>query len=232
MKKIWIAAMAACLLWGCSSAGNKADTAPVATDKGAAAQNAAPAARSDADTARLLDPEALHETAPAVCTVKFHTTKGDIAIELHRDWAPKGVDRFYNLVKAGFFSDIAFFRMVRGFVVQFGIHGAPIVSDVWRDARIEDDPVLQSNVRGTLTFATGGPNTRTTQLFINLRDNARLDGMGFSPIGKIVSGMDVVDALNFEYAERPDQGRIQMQGNAYLKSSFPNLDYILSATVE
>ena len=211
MKKLWIAAIAACLLLGCSS-----------TKK----------AQSDADIARLLNPDDLHETAPDVFNVRFRTTKGDIAIELHRDWSPNGVDRFYNLVKAGFFRDIAFFRMVRGFVVQFGIHGLPVVSGEWRDARIADDPVLQSNVRGTLTFATGGPNTRTTQLFINLADNSRLNDMGFSPIGKIVSGMEVVDPLNFEYAERPNQPTIQAQGNSYLKSTFPNLDYILDATVE
>ena len=193
----------------------------------------APAAqRDDAAFAKLLDPSRLNETAPDTFIVEVKTTKGIVKIELHRDWAPKGVDRFYNLVKAGFFSDIAIFRMVKGFVIQFGIHGAPIVSSAWEDARIEDDPVKESNVRGTHTFATGGPNTRTTQLFINLNDNIRLDMMGFAPIGKVIEGMDIIDALNFEYAERPNQGRIHAQGNAYLKAQFPNLDYIESMTIK
>ncbi|MCL2325846.1 MAG: peptidylprolyl isomerase [Proteobacteria bacterium] len=211
--------------------------APTVTDAAqqkdsAAAQNAS-APKADADTtAKLLKPSDLNETAPDSFVVKMATTKGDIRIEITRDWSPFGADRFYNLVRNGFFSDIALFRMVKGFVVQFGIHGKPILSEVWREATIQDDPVKMSNKRGTLTFATGGPNTRTTQLFINLADNERLDGMGFSPIGKIIEGMEILDALNFEYAESPHQGRIQSQGNAYLKQSFPRLDYIESITIE
>lgn len=184
-----------------------------------------------ADLARLLTPEALTEQAPDLFQVDVETTKGKIVLELHREWAPQGVDRFYNLVKAGFFKDIALFRMVKNFVVQFGIHGTPIVSSVWRDARISDDPVKMSNVRGTLTFATAGANTRTTQLFINLGDNGMLDSQGFAPIGKVISGMEIVDGLNYEYGERPNQGKIQSDGNSYLKDKFPALDYIVSMKI-
>ncbi|MBR4986927.1 MAG: peptidylprolyl isomerase [Proteobacteria bacterium] len=201
----------------------------------AAAQTAADetkdSAKDAADLSRLLQPDMLNETAPAQFLVDVKTTKGMIRLELNRAWAPKGVDRFYNLVKAGYFSDIAFFRMVKGFVIQFGIHGTPLVSSVWREANIGDDPVVETNARGTIVFATAGPNTRTTQLFINLADNARLDDMGFAPIGKVVSGMDIVDSLNFEYGERPNQMKIQKDGNAYLKPNFPKLDYIESMTI-
>ena len=188
--------------------------------------------RDEAAFAKLLNPDEFKDIAPDQFNVIVKTTKGDFKLELHRDWAPNGVDRFYNLVKGGFFSDIAMFRMVRGFVVQFGIHGSPLVSGAWREANIKDDPVRETNAKGTLTFATAGRDTRTTQLFINLQDNKRLDQMGFSPIGKIVEGMDVIEKLNFEYGERPNQGRIQGQGNAYLKTQFPNLDYIISMTIE
>lgn len=198
-----------------------------------APQQAQQPARDDAAFAKLLTPSALTETAPAQFTVAAQTTQGPIRITLYRDWAPRGVDRFYNLVKAGFFNDIALFRMAKGFVVQFGIHGTPIVSAAWKDANIPDDPVMQSNAKGTLVFATAGPNTRTTQLFINLADNTRLDSMGFAPIGKITQGMDIIEnKLNYEYGERPDQGRIQKQGTRYLRESFPKLDYIQSMSIE
>ena len=177
-------------------------------------------------------------TAPAVYKVKMSTTKGDFTIEVHRDWAPLGADRFYNLVKLGYFTDVAFFRVVKGFMVQFGIHGDPAVNKAWRTARIQDDPTgKQSNTRGMVTFAMGGPNTRTNQVFINYADNSRLDTMGFPPFGKVVQGMDVVDAIEGMYGEGapqgngPRQGRIQSEGNAYLKASFPKLDYIKKATV-
>ncbi|HWH67913.1 MAG TPA: peptidylprolyl isomerase, partial [Candidatus Sulfotelmatobacter sp.] len=143
----------------------------------------------------------------------------------------------YNLVRSGFFKDVAFFRVIPGFMCQFGIHGDPSVSAKWRSAKIPDDPVKGSNTRGTITFATAGPNTRTTQLFINFADNSNLDGMGFSPFGKVTEGMDVVDKIYSGYGEGaprghgPDQGRIQMEGNAYLKKDFPNLDYIKAATI-
>ncbi len=198
------------------------------------AADPAPAAPS----AALLDPAKLTETAPATFKVKFETTKGSFTIECTRDFAPIGVDRFYNLVKAGYFKDIAFFRAISGFMAQFGIHGDPTVSAAWRPAKIQDDPTGKaSNTEGMLTFAMAGPHTRTTQFFINYGNNTNLDSMGFPPIGKVVEGMAVVKQLNTEYGEGaprgagPDQGRVQQEGNAYLKKEFPNLDYIKSATI-
>jgi peptidyl-prolyl cis-trans isomerase A (cyclophilin A) len=189
-----------------------------------------------ADTAA---PAAATATAPAVYKVKMSTTKGDFVVEVHRDWAPNGADRFYNLVKLGYFTDIAFFRTVKGFMVQFGIHGDPAMNKAWRVARIQDDPTgKQSNTKGMVTFAMAGPNSRTTQIFINYADNSRLDSMGFPPIGKVVGdGMKVVDALEGMYGEGapggrgPNQGRIQGEGNAYLKAEFPKLDYLKSASI-
>ena len=177
------------------------------------------------------DPAKLTAKAPETFKAQFDTTKGKFTVEITRSLAPNGADRFYNLVKSGYFTDIAFFRVVPGFMVQFGIHGDPAVSAKWREANIADDPVKGSNTRGTITFATAGPNTRTTQLFINFGNNTGLDGQGFSPFGKVTSGMDVVDKIDAEYGESPNQGRIQMQGNAYLKPGFPNLDYIKSASI-
>jgi peptidyl-prolyl cis-trans isomerase A (cyclophilin A) len=187
--------------------------------------------------ANLGDPAALNEKAPAVYNAKFDTSKGSFVIEVHRDWAPNGADRFYNLVKNGFYDDVRFFRVIDGFMVQFGINGNPSVSNVWREARIPDDKVRQSNQRGLVTFATAGPDTRTTQVFINFGDNAGLDGQGFSPLGKVVSGMEVVDSLYNGYGEGapgglgPEQGRVQMEGNTYLKQDFPKLDYVKKATI-
>ena len=192
--------------------------------------------KTAAPAAALTDPSKLTEKAPESFKVKFATTKGDITIEVTRAWSPNGADRFYNLVKAGFFKDIAFFRAISGFMCQFGIHGDPTVSAVWREAKIPDDKGgAASNTEGMVTFATAGANTRTTQFFINLANNARLDSMGFTPFGKVVEGMDVVKKLNTEYGEGapqgrgPHQGKVQMMGNAYLKKEFPNLDYIKSA---
>ena len=186
----------------------------------------------------LANPAALNEAAPATYKAQFDTSKGIFVVEVHRDWAPNGADRFYNLVKNGFFDNARFFRVVSGFMVQFGINGDPKLSAVWREARIKDDPVKRSNARGAITFATAGPDTRTTQVFINFGDNSRLDGQGFAPFGTVVgSGMDVVDKLYSGYGEGaprgngPDQGRIQSQGNAYLTKDFANLDYIKKATI-
>ncbi len=191
-----------------------------------------------ATAGNLSDPAALNEQAPAVYKAKFDTSKGPFVIEVNRDWAPRGADRFYNLVKNGFFNNARFFRVIEGFMVQFGINADPNIAGVWRDADIKDDPVKQSNRRGMITFATGGPNTRTTQVFINFADNAPLDGQGFSPFGKVVSGMEVVDSFYGGYGEGapngngPDQGRVQAQGNAYLEKDFPKLDFIKTATIE
>ena len=135
-------------------------------------------------------------------------------------------------MRNGYYNEVRFFRVISGFVAQFGLHGSPSVNSAWRDQRINDDPVMQSNLRGTLTFATGGPNTRTTQLFINLVNNTNLDNQGFAPIGRVITGMDVVDLLNAEYGERPNQGRIQSEGNRYLNDNFPRLDFVLDATIE
>ena len=188
--------------------------------------------------ANLSDPASLNEQAPATYKVKFDTSKGPFVIEVQRDWAPNGADRFYNLVKNGFYDNTRFFRVIPGFMVQFGINGDPAVSAACRNARIGGDPVKQSNARGMVTFATAGPNTRTTQVFVNFGNNNFLDRQGFSPFGKVVSGMDVVDALYSGYGEGapagqgPDQGLIQQQGNAYLEQGFPKLDYVKKAAIE
>lgn len=185
----------------------------------------------------LYRPESLNLTAPAAYRAKFVTTQGDFVLEVTRAWAPRGADRFYNLVRFRFYNGASFFRVLPGFVVQFGISPNPAISRVWENAKIEDDPVAQSNSLGTITFATGGPNTRTTQVFINLANNDRLDGTGFAPFGKVVEGMNVVQKLYSGYGEGapmgdgPDQGRIQKEGKAYLEKSFPKLDHIISAVV-
>ena len=185
----------------------------------------------------LLTPDALTETAPDVFQARFETSKGYFVIEVHRDWSPNGADRFYNLVANGYYDDVRFFRVVDGFMAQFGIHGDSSVAAAWREQRIPDDEVLQSNTRGFVSYAMGGPNTRTTQLFINFVDNSRLDGMGFSPFGQVVEGMEVVDQLYSGYGEGapngngPAQGMIQYRGNAYLNEGFPMLDYVVGATI-
>lgn len=179
----------------------------------------------------LLHPASLTAKAPATFEVKFTTTKGDFVVQVNRAWAPIGADRFYNLVKHGFFTDAAFFRVVPGFIVQFGLSADPAVNRVMARADIKDDPVTQSNRPGTLTFATAGPNTRTTQLFINFGNNAALDAQGFAPFGLVTSGMDVVNQIYSGYGEAPDQGAITSKGKAYLDKSFPKLDIIKSATI-
>jgi len=202
-----------------------------------AATNAQDTKPSSASPA-FADPAKLTEKAPETFKAQFDTTKGKFTIEVTRSLAPNGADRFFNLVRSGYFTDIAFFRVVPGFMCQFGIHGDPAVSAKWREAAIPDDSVKGSNTRGTITFATAGPNTRTTQLFINFGNNTGLDRQGFSPFGKVTEGMDVVDTIYNEYGDAPqfggrgpDQGRIQGEGNTYLKKDFPNLDYIKSAAI-
>jgi peptidyl-prolyl cis-trans isomerase A (cyclophilin A) len=186
---------------------------------------------------KLGNPAALTEQAPATYKARFDTSKGVFVIDVNREWAPVGADRFYNLVKNGFYDDNRFFRVISGFMVQFGINGNPQVSTSWRNAQIKDDPVKQSNKRGFITFATSGPNSRTTQVFINFGDNARLDGMGFAAFGQVTSGMNGVDQLYADYGEGapqgrgPSQGRIQGEGNAYLTKDFPNLDFVRKATI-
>ena len=188
--------------------------------------------------ANLANPTTLREPAPAIYKARFDTSKGVFVIQVNRAWAPNGADRFYNLVKNGYYDNVRFFRVIPGFMVQFGIHGDPGVSAQWRQAQIPDDKVTQSNKRGYVTFATAGPNTRTTQVFINFGDNAGLDGQGFSPFGQVIQGMDVVDRLNPEYGEGaprgrgPDQGRLQQEGNAYLQKDFSRMDFVRKATIE
>lgn len=205
-----------------------AQTPPPAPKKAAPAapKKAAPVAAPD-----LLKPGTLKARAPEVYKVKFVTTKGDVIIQVNRVWAPIGSDRFYNLVRSGFYKDASFFRIVPGFVAQFGIPARPDVAAAWDHAYLVDDRVTQSNKRATLTFATAGPNTRTTQIFINYSDNTSLDGQGFAPFGTVIEGMDIVDKFFAGYGESPDQSRITAQGKAYLDKSFPNLDRIVSAAV-
>jgi peptidyl-prolyl cis-trans isomerase A (cyclophilin A) len=178
-----------------------------------------------------LNPASLTAKAPAEFKASFTTTAGNFVIAVHRDWAPLGADRFYNLVRRGFFTNASFFRVVPGFVVQFGLNADPAINHVWDNAKIADDPVKQSNKRGSLVFATAGPNTRTTQLFINFGDNARLDGMGFAPFGEITDGMDIVDKIYSGYGEQPDQGQITDQGDAYISKNFPKIDKIKLAKI-
>ena len=187
----------------------------------------------------LKNPASLKEQAPATYKVKFDTSVGVFVIQVNRDWAPLGADRFYNLVKNGFFDGARFFRVVPNFMVQFGINGDPAVSAAWRNARIGVDRVKQSNKPMYITYAMGGsPDTRTTQVFINYGNNANLDGMGFAPFGEVIVGKDVVNKIYTGYGEGaprgkgPEQGRVQMEGNAYLMKDFPKLDFIKTATIE
>ena len=196
---------------------------------------------SDAETVAadpLLSPADLTEPAPETFQARFETTKGAFVVEVTRAWAPNGADRFYNLVKNGFFEDVRFFRVMENFMAQFGMHGDPQVQAAWTMATIPDDPVMASNTRGTLTFAMRGADTRTTQLFLNFIDNSRLDEMGFAPIGTVVEGMNVVDQIYAGYGESASRGgngplaqNIAAQGNEYLAESFPELDYIVSAAL-
>jgi peptidyl-prolyl cis-trans isomerase A (cyclophilin A) len=181
----------------------------------------------------LLDPSSLNQKAPATFKAKFTTTKGDFVVEVTRASAPLGADRFYNLVKNGFYNNCVLFRVVPGFVVQFGINGDPKISAPWSHANIPDDPVTESNKQGTLTYATAGPNTRTTQVFVNLGDNSRLDAQGFAAFGQVNEGMDVIAKFDSEYDDQPTnaQGQIEAHGNTFLKSTYPNLDSIKTAVI-
>ena len=162
--------------------------------------------------------------------VKFETSKGDFIVDAVRGWSPLGADRFHELVTAGFYDENRFFRVVPGFVVQFGLSGDPAMNRKWK-LNIDDDPPGVSNTPATVTFATAGPRTRTTQVFVNFGDNSKLDSQGFTPFGRVTEGMGVVMSINAEYEQRPDQGRITAEGNAYLKPEFPNMDYVKKATI-
>ena len=177
------------------------------------------------------------EHAPDVYKVKFETSKGDFVVQVNKEWAPLGAERFYQLVQSGFYDKARFFRVLPGFMVQFGINADPKVSMLWQNQVFPDDPVKQSNTRGKVTFATRGPSSRTTQVFINYADNARLDASGFTPFGEVTSGMEVVDSLYSGYGEGypngngPVQDLMQTQGNQYLDQNFPRLDSIKKASV-
>ena len=199
---------------------------------GVVAQTAAP-------RKSLMNPAAFKETAPETYNVKFDTSAGEFVIKVTRAWAPNGADRFYNLVKNGFYDEARFFRAVPNFMVQFGINGNPTVAKIWQTARIPPDKVTQSNKKGFITFAMGAtPDTRTTQVFINFRNNTNLDGMGFAPFGEVVSGIENVDKIYTGYGEAaprgsgPPQARVVAEGNAYLTKSFPKMDFIRKATIE
>ena len=191
----------------------------------------------EASHAALLQPETATAQAPAVYKAKFITTKGEFVIMVRREWSPLGADRFFHLVQRGYYDNVAMFRAVKGFMVQLGLHGSPTVNQKWRNAQIQDDPkpkFAQSNKRGYVTFAKAGPNSRTTQFFINFVDNSRLDPSGFTPFGQVISGMEVVDKINTQYGDAPsgpNQTRILDEGNAYLDKEFPNLDYVRMATI-
>jgi len=231
-------AVAAALAAGCSEARPPAPPPPAPDASKPAA--AAKWTEVQPDFALLKDPKApgINKTAPDVFRAKFVTSKGDFVVEVTRAWAPVGADRFYNLARNGFFDDVRFFRVLTNFMAQFGINGNPEVAKVWNQATIQDDPVKESNQRGMVTYAkTGAPNSRSTQLFINFKDNSMLDRQGFAPFGKVVEGMEVVDALYKGYGEGapsgrgPEQGRIQAEGNSYLNKDFPQLDYVKTARV-
>jgi len=195
-------------------------------------------ATAEVNVEKLMNPAQLNETAPAKFAVEFDTTKGKFILEVTRAWAPNGADRFYNLVKNGYFDNCSFFRVVANFMVQFGVSGNPKLSAALANARIKDDPVKQSNLRGYITYAMAGPNTRTTQLFISFGDNKFLDSQNFAPFGKVTKGMDVVDSIYSGYGDMPSQGgkgpdptKIHLEGNAYLEKNFPKIDYIKTATI-
>lgn len=191
-------------------------------------QDAAPV-----DIATLTDETNFADQAPDTFRATFLTSNGTFAVEVTRAWAPLGADRFYNLVRHGYYNGNRFFRVIEDFVAQFGISGISEIGQYWRGRRIDDDPVVESNVRGTLTFATSGPDTRTTQLFVNYGDNSRLDEMGFAPFGRVVEGMDVVDGLFKDFdPESIDQRLIYFQGNVYLDEQFPDMDYIIEASID
>ena len=232
---------------GCGSgeetpAANEQANAPAATEGGDAAVPPAGATAPDAVAeggSPLFDPmhPEMNQQAPDTYRAGFRTSAGDFVVEVHREWAPAGADRFYNLVNNGYYDGTRFFRVLQDFIAQWGIHGDPEVSAAWAGATMPDDPVVQGNVRGTITYAMGGPNTRTTQVFLNFKDNAYLDSSGFSAFGEVVEGMDVVDSLYKGYGEGapqgngPEQWRIHEEGNAYLESNFPDMDYVIEARI-
>lgn len=179
----------------------------------------------------LLKPETVAEQAPPVFRARIDNSRNAFVIEVHREWAPNAADRFYSLVKSGFYDGCRFFRVLPYFMAQFGIHGDPKIHAAWRSATFPDDPVKMSNRSGYVSFAMTGPNTRTTQVFINYRDNTILDQQGFAPFGRVVEGMSNVTELEAKFGDRPDQRRIEQEGNAYLLREFPGMSFVTKATI-
>src|SRR6202163_2614694 len=241
MNKFAILVAAGLIAAAIPASAQTGNTAP-AKPKSSSAQKSTAAKSSASSTAKsydrsLLHPALLKDKAPETYQVKFETSKDDFTVSVTRAWAPLGADRFYNLAKHHFFDNQSFFRVLTGFIAQFGISAYPALNPVWEKAVIKDDPVTQSNKKYSLTFATAGPNTRTTQLFINLAENPRLDGMGFASFGQVTDGMNVMDSLYADYGEGapggsgPNQDEIQKQGKPYLDNNFPKLDYIKTTTL-
>ena len=238
LRGIAITALVPLTLAALASCGGDAEEEDGESPEGEAA---APAEDPSADSGInpiLYYPGRLVETAPEAFKVRFETTAGDFVVDVTRTWSPNGADRLYNLVKNGYYDGVYFYRVVSGFMVQFGMHGEPQVQIRWSRAGITDDPVAVSNKRGTVTYAKGGPNSRTTQLFINFGDNSNLDAQGFAPVGRVSEGMEVVDQLHSGYGEIQEQGGngpraygITSQGNQYLVDNFPDLDHIITATL-
>lgn len=223
MKQILLALLFACAVMAQTKSGTTGKSTSKANHK----------ATSKAPARNLLNPSTLNRVAPAVFRAKLTTTKGDIVIQVTRAWAPHGADRFYNLVRGGFFTDASFFRVIAGFMAQFGISARPDVSRAWASANIPDDPVKESNTRGRVTFAqTSAPNSRSTQIFINFGNNSQLDGQRFAPFGEVVEGMNVVDMLYSGYGEASDQqDRIEAEGKTFLDRNYPKVDRILRASI-
>jgi peptidyl-prolyl cis-trans isomerase A (cyclophilin A) len=232
MKSLWILCVLGVSLYAQPAAAPKqAPAKAAATPAKTGTATKAPAA--PAPSPALLNPAALKARCPDLLKVKFTTTKGDFVVEVHRDWSPLGADRFYNLVKNRFFNGAPFFRVMPGFIVQFGLSGDPAINKAWQHTEFKDDPVTptNSNKKGTLVFATAGPNTRTTQLFINLNNNTPLDAQGFTAFGMVTEGMEVVNTIYSGYGEAPDQGRLTNEGKAYFEKTFPKLDKVVSTTI-
>lgn len=204
------------------------------------AQTKSTAPKKAAPRADLTNPSSLRAVAPATYQAKFVTTKGEFVVQVTKAWAPRGADRFYNLVRAGFYNDTVFFRVLRTprpFMAQFGVSPNPAIAKAWMNANIPDDRPIETNKRGRITFATAGPNTRTTQVFISYGDNSFLDSQGFAPFGEVISGMEVVDQLYADYGEGapsgqgPDQQKLQTEGKPYTDRYFPKLDKVIKATI-